>query len=268
MNDHEDHAPDPFHEELTDADALFVSDLLARAAEVGPMPDPVVARLDDLLAELAAERGNAGGSFGGSSGDDAANHDRDLAPVVPLAGRRRGPRLLLAAAAVVVAGVAGTAALDRVGLTPGTDESASDAGSGAALDDAGGDALGAEGGPELSPGSTDGGIGVLSERAVAKAFLPRDNVELTEEGFEEQVDALLGATAPPTATTDREGLAVPISGCITPPLLRGDRWSLVLFEGEPAALVTGVAQASGILPVTAYSCSDGTFLAFAEVTAP
>ena len=70
--------------------------LLADARHDGPTPPDVVARLDAVLASLAAERGES------SPAEDAS------APVVDLGARRRRTAGigLLAAAAVVVAGVA------------------------------------------------------------------------------------------------------------------------------------------------------------------
>lgn len=83
--------------------------LLAQARHDGPTPPAVVARLDDTLASLVAERGAA------------------PSPVVDLGARRR--RLagmgLLAAAAVVVAGVAIGQGLPRTG---GSSDSGSAAG--------------------------------------------------------------------------------------------------------------------------------------------
>ena len=86
---------------MTDPTALppeqeAVRRLLADARHDGPTPPEVVARLDATLAELAAERG------------ESTPAEPTRAPVVDLGARRR--RMagigLLAAAAVVVAGVA------------------------------------------------------------------------------------------------------------------------------------------------------------------
>src|SRR3712207_3173459 len=75
--------------ELTPEEEAEVSQLLAEAGGPIAVPDDVVARLDATLDSLVeGERTTA------------------VAPVVPLATRRRWPRLLLAAAAVVVGGYA------------------------------------------------------------------------------------------------------------------------------------------------------------------
>ena len=99
--------------DLTPDQDESVRALLAAAKHTGPTPPEVVTRLDEVLAELAAER-------------------REVrAPVVTLASRRRrrASSALLAAAAVVVLGVGVTQVL------PGINESndsmtSSDSGSG------------------------------------------------------------------------------------------------------------------------------------------
>lgn len=98
---------------MTDAPDLTpeqeaVRRLLADARHEGPTPPEVVARLDDALAALVSERGDA------SSTDAPADH-ATRAPVVDLGARRRRwvGTGLLAAAAVVVAGVALGQALPR-----------------------------------------------------------------------------------------------------------------------------------------------------------
>jgi hypothetical protein len=97
--------------------------LLADARHDGPPPPEVVARLDDTLASLVAERASAG------IGEPAAAHnDGSPGRVVDLGSRRRRIASigLLAAASVVVAGVAIGQVLPRDG---GDDSSSSSAGS-------------------------------------------------------------------------------------------------------------------------------------------
>ena len=93
--------------------------LLADARHEGPTPPQVVARLDDSLAALVSERGD------GPLDAEEAEERVTRAPVVDLGARRR--RLigkgLLAAAAVVVAGVALGQALPR--MQGSSDDSAS-----------------------------------------------------------------------------------------------------------------------------------------------
>lgn len=126
--------------------------LLADARHDGPTPPEVVARLDDALASLVSERGDAP--------LPRDEHDEPLttrAPVVDLGARRR--RLVgmgvLAAAAVVVAGVAVGQGLPRL--------SGGDSDSGSAdvatsesrdfADDSGGEAGAGDGssGQEMAP---------------------------------------------------------------------------------------------------------------------
>jgi hypothetical protein len=118
-------------------DEAFVRALLGEVGrEPEPLPDTVTARLDDTLAQLAAER-------------------RESEPtVVPLdrarQRRRRGLQVLVAAAAVVVGGYGVTTA----GLLQGSDEmatSADDSGAGAAEDSGGAET--ADGAFPLASGS-------------------------------------------------------------------------------------------------------------------
>jgi hypothetical protein len=83
-------------DELTPAQEQRVRRLLAEARHDEPVPDDVAARLDDVLARLAAER--AGSDHGATAPVDLAAHARRR--------RRLGAGLLVAAAAVVAGGVA------------------------------------------------------------------------------------------------------------------------------------------------------------------
>lgn len=96
--------------ELTPAQERAVRDRLADARHTGPAPDAVVARLDETLGRLAAERTEL----------------PVTAPVVTLASRRRrtAAAVLVAAAAVVVAGVG----IGQVLPTGGEDAATSGAG--------------------------------------------------------------------------------------------------------------------------------------------
>lgn len=73
-----------------------IRDLLGSLRVSEPVPDAVVTRLDETLAALTADR------------RETAPVEREPAPVVPLRRRSRmAPRLLVAAAAVVVVGAGG-----------------------------------------------------------------------------------------------------------------------------------------------------------------
>jgi len=80
-------------EELTPAQAEAVRRLLAGARHDDGIPDDVAARLDAVIADLAAQRGEA----------PATSEPTREADVIPLR-RRRWPQVLVAAAAVTVFG--------------------------------------------------------------------------------------------------------------------------------------------------------------------
>jgi hypothetical protein len=92
--------------DLTPDEEVRVRRLLGEARSIGSVPGDVAARLDGVLADLAAER-------------------RDEATVVPLVQRRRRGRVLVvAAAAVAVIAVGAKPALDFVGSDSGRDSAA------------------------------------------------------------------------------------------------------------------------------------------------
>lgn len=135
--------------------------LLAGARHDGSTPPEVVARLDDTLAALVEERGSAPRA-------DAAGH-RTSAPVVDLGARRRRTAgvALLAAAAVVVAGVAIGQGLPRMS---GEDADAGSAADGATAtsesqepggsDDSGGADAGGSAESQLAPNAKQPGSAV------------------------------------------------------------------------------------------------------------
>jgi hypothetical protein len=89
-------------DELTPDQTEAVRRLLAAARHGEPIPADLAARLDGVLAELVAERGEAG----------EAPPERAPATVIPLR-RRRWAQVLVAAAAVTVLGYATTTVLDN-----------------------------------------------------------------------------------------------------------------------------------------------------------
>lgn len=135
--------------------------LLADARHDGPTPPEVVARLDDTLTSLLAERSGGGAA---ASAATSANAVADASPgrVVDIGSRRRRVASigLLAAASVVVAGVAIGQVLPRGG-SDSADSSAgssseSTASDGGSPTDEGGDSAGAAEDPgamssELAP---------------------------------------------------------------------------------------------------------------------
>jgi hypothetical protein len=148
-----------------------VSAVLGGAADTGPMPAPVAARLDAALAAAGAAGDVAAGDAGvppaGARAVDVRPAGRAGGDVVPLArGERRGDRLrgrVLQAAAAAVVLLAGIGLL--VPLLQGRD------GSGGAADSAstagGADSGGAESAPVVQASGTD-----YTPRSVAAA-VPR-----------------------------------------------------------------------------------------------
>lgn len=84
--------------------------LLAQARHDGPTPDDVVARLDDVLAGLVAER------TGAPQSTPVADDDAAPAPVIELAQRRSRRRLVGMVAAAASVAVLGGVALNQAGL--------------------------------------------------------------------------------------------------------------------------------------------------------
>lgn len=239
MTDRDDPAlDDPAFDDPAHAD---LRRLLASARVDSPMPDDVARRLDDTLATLHRE----------PSGQEAAG------AVVPLR-RRLAPRLLAAAAALVVLGGVGTVVAQQLGSTSeGGTAATGDAASATSQSgapkaqqrDAQGPVASAADLPEVRPDHlrTDA-AGVLS-RPDYRTLLPEDSTS---------------AGAAPDA---RE--AAPPSGplaCPGPSPVRGP--SIVVRYGTtPAALVLRPAGADARRTVEIWSCSGDTRLAHAVLPA-
>jgi hypothetical protein len=147
---------------LSPAEEAAVRARLAEARHTDPVPDHVVARLDEVLADLTAER-TADPTAEPSA--DRGPDDAPVAPVVPLASRRRRALAtgLVAAAAVVALGVALPQVLDSTG--------GSDSASSGSAADSGGSV--AEDGPGQGDDSDDAAAGSapseLAEGGVASS---------------------------------------------------------------------------------------------------
>ena len=244
-------------EPLTPDEEATVARMLADAAGPLRMPDDVVARLDGVLADLERERSATAGAE---------------VVVVELRARRRWPRVLVAAAAVVVGGYAvGTVA------TQGT-LSGSDDGMGAAYDSAGSDggSSGAEqpgntsqeasGGdteaeeppddlaaPEAAGGEGDGGSDARSEQSTDAMVLR--TVRLRSDRLDVGVRrALRVLETHPHPTNLLKGFATGDTTCTTPELGRRDRYLPVRYDGEEAVLVAG-PEREGTVEVTVWSCA-------------
>src|SRR6478752_6356387 len=139
--------------------------LLADARHDGPPPPDVVARLDETLASLTAERVSERPAAPATERDD-----RSPSRVVDLGSRRR--RIagigLLAAASVVVAGVAIGQALPRGGSDDAAESSAGAAQSDTSLAESG-EAGGSGADSSTGSGSDQGGDSGASEPAPESA---------------------------------------------------------------------------------------------------
>ncbi|GAB3015637.1 hypothetical protein GCM10011376_05630 [Nocardioides flavus (ex Wang et al. 2016)] len=184
---------------------------LADARHVGPPPPEVVARLDDTLAALVAERGApASGAVPGTAPDAPA--PAASAPAVDLAARRR--RItgvgLLAAASVVVAGVALGQVLPRGAGDEGGSSASSDSSLAEAPADSGG---GSE--PESGDAGTDRGEVApesLRRSPPATTFAGRPALTSTDPDLDQQVLALRPDAA---REGDLDSLDA-LSGCALP----------------------------------------------------
>ncbi len=172
---------------LTPAEEERVRRLLADARHTEPTPDDVVARLDSVLAGLAAEAGQAG--------DQAPVPEPVVAgaPVADLAAarrrRRRLTQVLVAAAAVTVVGVAGPQLLGGAeDVMTASESSGSDAGGASSADDTADGAA-----PEATP--QQDGVGtpedLVGEEARGSAPAP----ELTGDSLPSQARRLRGDPA-------------------------------------------------------------------------
>lgn len=120
----------------------------ARATE--PMPDDVVARLDDTLAELVSSR-SAEAELPVADGPEVtAESETDESNVTPLRPRRRRNALLAAAAAVIVIG-AGGSYVAQLGSSSGDGSNATPASSAEAEVSESSDSLADQGASAFAP---------------------------------------------------------------------------------------------------------------------
>ncbi|WP_107772949.1 hypothetical protein [Nocardioides sediminis] len=232
-----DQAPD--RPVLPPAEEAAVRARLAEARHTDPVPADVVARLDAVLADLAAER--------------RQTSTEPVAPVVPLPSRRRRALAsgLVAAAAVVVLGVALPQVLD----SGGSDESTS-AGDAAVQTrpDAGSDAGGGSA-DESAPSELAQEPGASSERSGSAFAAP---LELSsDEPLRPAVRALV----------DRGGAAAydAESGC-APGTGEGERVAAT-WDGRPAVVVLRPPAADRQV-VDVYVCGSGEVVATTALPAP
>ena len=283
MNEHEpeaDSGTDPGIDPEQEAQIRALLGQVGAADE--PMPQDVSARLDDTLAMLRAERTRSGEAAGGTAADTTAPGDESgTADVVPLR-RRWLPRAAGAAAAVIVLGVGGVAAVRL-----GADHSQGSATAGGAASDATQSSQGPSDAPVPSAGS---GVSpgskarALRESADALRTLPA----LTTASFDTDVAGLLrtdpgvvtpgsagqsgagsGATQEPRATQRSKTEAQLTRACPGPAVTDGAVANPVRVDGALAVLLVHPAK-DGEQLVEAWTCAgdrrlDSTQLTGADV---
>ena len=204
--------------------------LLAEARHDAPTPPAVVSRLEDALATLQAERAD--------TADDSAT-----APVIDLAARRRRRLVgigVMAAAAVVVAGVTLGQALPRGGSDSGGESSATSA------DDGGAD-FGA-GGPESGDDSAAESTAPkeLSGKAAAPQVLPEVSLD---DDLDEALTALRSESRRASTLTADAFVA-----CQVGEVGQG-RQVLVQVDGQPGLVVFRATRQSS-QEADVYLCGD------------
>ena len=226
--------------------------LLADAGGPVPTPPDVVARLDATLSRLVAERDAEG---------------TEQATVTPLAvRRRRWPKVLLAAAAVVVGGYGVGAAV--TGTMAGGEADSGSAGAGVADSQA-------EAGDSASSGGADS-----FAREPSKGTLEASGPvqRLSSADFDAEVSRLVVRT--PTADAPKnqtDGGAVADSElkavrkargrCAAPPSRARDTWYVVRYDAKPATLVVG-PERGGVVRARVFSCDGTTLLRDSTVDLP
>lgn len=244
----------PEERELTPAEEERVRRLLADARHTEPAPDAVVARLDAVLAGLAA--GDAEGVDGSADADAPV-----AATVTDLASarrrRRRVTQVLVAAAAVTVVGLAGPQLIGGASdmLTAG---GSSDSGASSAAGEA-------DDGPENAPEArgpldTAGGADGL-DFSQAETITP-GSFDRQVRGLRKEKSAAPLASAsgePDTNDATREGAAAGAYSALR--ACRGDAvWGPgervpVVYDGSPGVLIYRPAS-DGSQIVDLYLCGD------------
>lgn len=217
--------------------------LLSETAGPEALPADVAARLDAMLARLVAEREEEGEEYIGQTAD-----------VVPFR-HRRWPRLVLAAAAVVVTGY-GIGTLAQKGSLSGSGSADNAAGGGVAASQA-----------EAGHGS-----GSSSGKVPAPSDLARSApVRLHSGGLPEQVRAILGpkdAARLPKQDSLSETNGFKAARCGPRRLPAHSTWRPATYDGQEAVLVLRpvrrAAEGHSVVAAEVLSC-DGTVLDSATV---
>lgn len=256
---------DPELDAEIDAEINAVRALLGEARVTNPVPADVAARLDDVLAGLAAE-GTAAerGAARRGATETAPPADGTPATVVPLR-RRWAPRALVAAAAVVVLGGAAYG-VGRVVHLEGT-SSTSSAGS------ASSEATGRTAPPSASSAS---GARPTAPSTLAAGALPAlRSAHFASDAARSLRGSLLplttGRTSADARTQGQKAAPSPSLGPEAPaptacpgPAQAGTASGVVRLDGHLAALVVHPPR-GGTRLVQAWSCDGRTLLAAARL---
>ena len=219
------------------------------------MPPEVAARLDGVLAELAAPR-RAGSDPVDAPATSARAEDDGVAGLAR-ARRRRWSRVLVAAAAVAVVALGGTAVVTGALTSTGSSDATS-AGSASSetRDDAGQQQkVAPSAGAGLAAPRTAGGDTPAAAPALRSAHLQRDVGRLLRGGvaaFAAPRPQHGGASASPPSPT---GARAPAAGCARPATTAGDRLVAVRLDGRRATLLLRPAG-GGTQEAQIYSCGD------------
>jgi len=258
----------PHERDLTPEEEDEVSRLLAEMGGPAEPPPEIVARLDDVLAGLVAERGSAPVAStvaepAGSSATPAISLDAERR-------RRRWPQALLAAAAVVVAGYGVGAALIDDLTSGGGDDAATSAGAGADAEAGGSSAESQSAGGGAGEGGAAGDAGVPAPANAS--VLGGGPPQLDPDRLAQDVAGVLAKDAerarPGKRSTYvlRDPVDGALLGCLPPSLGPDDAWYLVRYDGRRAALVAAPPE-GGTVRASVVGC-DGEQLATVTVPAP
>jgi hypothetical protein len=235
--------------------------LLADARHTGPVPDDVAARLDAVLADLAAEPARGTAPEAQPERGRVAGAPAPVHPVVAsLAAqrRRRAAGMLVAAAAIVVGGVVVAQHLPTTSNSQST-ASADAAGRGEADSSLGGD-TGSSTGP-VAPG-TSGAHDQLDFRARIRGGRVLVRPELFTADASAARRLLRQREAPASAYVVGGRARV---ACVAP-RIRGSRVGAT-YQGAPAVLVFHAPE-SGSQVVDLYVCGSDEPLRSATLPSP
>jgi hypothetical protein len=217
------------------------------------MPPEVAARLDGVLAELAATR-RAGSDPVDAPGTATRAGDDGVADPAR-AHRRRWPRVLVAAAALAVVALGGTAVVTGALIPTGSgDATSAGSASSETRDDTGGQQKPApSAGAGLAAPRTAGGDTSAAAPVLRSAHLQGDVGRLLRGGVAAfAAPQREGASASPPSPT---GARAPAAGCARPATAAGDRLVAVRLDGRRATLLLRPAG-GGTQEAQVYSCGD------------